>query len=111
MKAKIKFATLAAVSALAVFAATFNNAPIAVASSEVASPRSLYIQNCARCHGASGHSTPKGRSLEAPDLAGLGKGTDRITRIIRNGKGDMPAFGKRLSAAQIASIAAYAHSL
>ena len=83
--------------------------------SKLVSARSLYIQNCARCHGANGKSqTALGRKLEAADL------TDpetksfteaKITRIIRNGRPDMPAFGKKLSAKQIASIAGYIRSL
>ena len=81
----------------------------------VTSPRSLYVQNCARCHGSNGKSqTPTGRKLEADDLTSSdSKGISNAKRIrtITNGRGKMPGFGKKLTAAQISSIAGYIRSL
>ncbi|HEY2847521.1 MAG TPA: cytochrome c [Pyrinomonadaceae bacterium] len=75
------------------------------------SPRALYVQNCARCHGADGKSeTALGRKYKADDISG-GVGVNKTTRIVTNGKGRMPSFKKRLSAAQIAQIANYVNSL
>lgn len=73
------------------------------------SPKKLYTQNCARCHGADGKSeTTIGKSLDAPDLTGSGaRSVKRVTNIITNGKEDMPAFGKKLSKADIKSLVAY----
>ena len=87
----------------------------AASSASLASPRSLYNQNCATCHGTKGHSdTPKGRETDADDLTTGGvKGMSaaKMTRTIKNGKGDMPAFGKKLTAAQITQIIGYVKSL
>jgi mono/diheme cytochrome c family protein len=82
---------------------------------ELSTQASVYRANCARCHGADGHAnTPAGRETDADDLTtGKVKGlsTARMTQIIKNGKGDMPAFGKKLSAAQIAGVIRYVKSL
>lgn len=34
-----------------------------------------------------------------------------MTRIIRNGKGEMPGFAKKMTAAQIAAVVAYVKTL
>ena len=79
------------------------------------SARSLYMNNCARCHGADGKSeTELGRLNDAPDISG-GKArrmsTAKLTRLITHGKGSMPAFGKKLTKAQITNIVAYVRGL
>ncbi|MEO6050965.1 MAG: cytochrome c [Pyrinomonadaceae bacterium] len=76
-----------------------------------ASPRTLYFQNCARCHGSNGKSqTDLGMRLDADDLTTSSASTSKIIRFITNGRGDMPGFKKKLSAAQIGSIAGYVKS-
>jgi mono/diheme cytochrome c family protein len=76
---------------------------------------SVYRANCAKCHGNDGRAdTPKGREMDADDLTtGKVKGmsVDKLTRVIKNGKGDMPGFGKKLSAAQITGLVKYVKSL
>jgi mono/diheme cytochrome c family protein len=76
---------------------------------------SVYRANCARCHGADGHAnTPAGRETDADDLTTSkvkNLSTARMTQIIKNGKGDMPAFGRKLSAAQIAGVIRYVKTL
>jgi mono/diheme cytochrome c family protein len=78
------------------------------------SPRSLYVQNCASCHGSNGKAqTKKGRRVEADDLTEghvKGMSTARIEKVIRNGKGKMPAF-RKLKPADVAAIANYIKSL
>lgn len=80
-----------------------------------ASPRSLYIQSCSRCHGNNGKAqTREGRRVEADDLTtsdAKGISDAKMKRVITNGRGKMPGFGKRLTAAQIAQIAGYVRSL
>ena len=77
-----------------------------------ASPRSLYVQHCATCHGSNGKSqTARGRKLEADDLTTSTASEAKIVRMITNGRGDMPGFRRKLSAAQISSIAGYVKSL
>lgn len=77
--------------------------------------RTLYRQNCASCHGKDGRSqTKKGRETEADDLTTSdvkGDSHDKIVRVITNGKGEMPGFKRKLSSAQIASIAKYIKTL
>lgn len=83
--------------------------------SGLASPRTLYMQNCARCHGSNGKAqTALGKKLEAADLTSAdvqGMSSAKITRTIKNGRPGMPAFGKKLTPKQIASIAGYVRSL
>ena len=84
-------------------------------TNEAVSPRSLYVQNCASCHGSNGKAqTAKGRKLEADDLTSAeskGLSTAKIIRTISNGRGKMPSFKKKMTAAQISSIAGYIRSL
>lgn len=79
-----------------------------------ASPRSLYQANCSSCHGGDGRAnTPKGRETDADDLTTgkvQGMAASKISRIIKSGKGDMPGFGKKLTAAQINQIVGYVKS-
>ena len=85
--------------------------PGKAAGEMVLSPRSLYVQNCAKCHGSDGRAdTAKGRELDADDLTTSkvqNMNTAKLIRIITDGKGDMPGMGKKLTAAQIRSIAGY----
>ncbi|HTH50746.1 MAG TPA: c-type cytochrome [Pyrinomonadaceae bacterium] len=107
---KLTIIALFAVAALVVtFAASSNSA--SAAASIPSSPRTLYLNNCARCHGNDGRSQTKlGRKYDADDISG-GVGTAKTIRIITNGKGHMPSFRKKLTAAQIEQIAHYVHSL
>ena len=77
--------------------------------------RTLYVQNCARCHGADGRSqTEMGQLYDATDLTDARWWRDqhisdrRLTNSITNGKkGGMPAFGKKLSRTDIAALVAF----
>ena len=74
----------------------------------------LYVSNCARCHGANGKGqTALGQSLDVPDLTATAKGmsVSRIKNIIVKGKGSMPAFGKKLKAADVTALTKYVRSL
>lgn len=84
----------------------------AVSVGEAVSPRSLYVQNCASCHGSDGKGqTAKGKRLEADDISGGEVSESKAVRVITRGKGKMPGFGKKLTAAQIAQIASYVRNL
>ncbi len=110
MKVTIKLIVIACLSVAAAAAALFSKAP-ATAASEAASPRSLYMQNCARCHGADGKAnTATGRRLDADDISG-GVSTAKVIRTATNGRGKMPSFRRKLTPAQIRSIASYVASL
>ena len=78
-------------------------------STEVESTAALYRRHCASCHGVDGKSnTAKGRETDADDLTTgkvQGKSIAAIAAVIRNGKGDMPGFRRKLTASQINSVA------
>ena len=83
-------------------------------SSRAESTKDIYLQNCARCHGVDGHGqTEQGRKYNVPDLPKETKyaSSGKITRIITNGRQDMPAFGKKLTKKQIAALGAYVKKL
>jgi mono/diheme cytochrome c family protein len=70
----------------------------------------IYAQNCARCHGNDGRAqTPKGRQVDAVDLTSDEWTPDyaRDTRIVTKGKGSMPSFKNKLTAAEISAVVQY----
>jgi mono/diheme cytochrome c family protein len=80
---------------------------------QLAAAKVLYVANCARCHGADGRSdTPMGELYGAPNLTHAEwwkkeRASDkRLASAIRDGKGGMPAFGKKLSKEEIAALVA-----
>ena len=65
---------------------------------------SLFSQNCASCHTlAAAHA----KGTVGPNLDQLKPSKSVVARQVTNGGGGMPAFGSRLSKAQIAAIAAF----
>ena len=73
----------------------------------------LFNKNCARCHGADGRGdTPAGHIYQTPDLtdsewwkknSGI-TNTRTLRSVVTRGKGGMPAFGKKLTPAEIKSL-------
>ncbi|MEO6656500.1 MAG: c-type cytochrome [Pyrinomonadaceae bacterium] len=112
MKKVIKLAVISSFAVSATLAGWAHAAPAAGRSNQSVSPRSLYVQNCARCHGVDGKAqNALGKKLEADDLTASTASTAKIIRTITNGRGDMPSFRKKLTTKQIASLASYVHSL
>jgi mono/diheme cytochrome c family protein len=80
---------------------------------ESAQTPALFKEKCARCHGEDGRGqTVIGRMVDAPDFTdgswwGEGKDERRFARSITEGKGEMPAFGKKLTRPEIKALAAY----
>ncbi len=106
----IKLAIIAMFAVSGLYSALMSTTQTASASSAVG-PRSLYLQNCARCHGSNGKAeTALGKKLGADDISG-GLDTAKTIRTVTKGRGDMPSFRKKLSKAQIKSIAGYVRSL
>jgi len=70
---------------------------------------------CAVCHGANGSGdTPAGKSMKVRDLRSpaVQKQTDiELTKVISGGKGKMPAYGKKMSTADIQAIIAHIRTL
>ena len=87
----------------------------AVARGVVVDAHTVYGRNCARCHGEDGDAkTEQGELYGATDFTSAEwwnkvRPTDaRLRRAISAGrKGGMPAFGRRLSPAEIDSLVAY----
>ena len=67
----------------------------------------LFQQNCVRCHGANGKRGLNGaHDLTKSNLNDFGR-----TYLVINGIGKMPAFGKKLTAAQVQQVVAYSLTL
>src|ERR1700751_5223316 len=66
----------------------------------------LFALNCAHCHGIDATGD------EGPDLHKVTKTDERIKSLILNGvKGEMPAFGKKLTQDDAATLVVFIHSL
>ena len=76
----------------------------------------LFSSQCATCHGKDGKAkTFKAKLNHArnlTDAAWQAEATDeRLYNSIHNGKGKMPAFGKKLSDSQINALVVYVRTL
>ena len=79
---------------------------VEASSGDAVTGRNLFERNCTHCHG------DDARGDEGPDLYGLRKSDNRIATIIKDGiKGEMPAFRKKLTDANVQSLIAYLRSL
>jgi cytochrome c oxidase cbb3-type subunit 3 len=81
---------------------------------QLARAKVLYVENCALCHGPDGRGrTPMGKAFAVTNLTDAAwwkkerVGDKRLVAAIRDGRGQMPAFGKKLSVEEIAALAAY----
>lgn len=80
--------------------------------------KSLFDRSCAACHGKTGGGDgPAAKGLK-PKPASFhdssfqtGRTDQQLTAAIQNGKPPMPAFGKQLSPAQVASLVNYIRAL
>lgn len=78
--------------------------------------RAVYTANCGRCHGADGAGhTRMAEMVEPPDMSDpawqRGRSTSRMVASVANGRGQMPAFKKKLSKQDIAAAVAYVRTL
>ena len=72
--------------------------------------KAVYEANCAACHGTDGKGTATGPSLS--DFAATSKVSQAAwAQTVAGGKGKMPAFGNKLSAAEQAAGLEYVRSL
>jgi mono/diheme cytochrome c family protein len=76
----------------------------------------LFGHNCARCHGADGAGdTPLGHTYNTPDFTDPEwwrkhsniTSTKSLVSIVSNGKGGMPAYGKKLKPTEIRHLVDY----
>jgi mono/diheme cytochrome c family protein len=76
----------------------------------------LYAKYCASCHGKDGRSKTfkakfnKARNLADPEWQAA-TSDERIFNSITNGRGKMPAFGKKFSDDEISALANYVRGL
>jgi mono/diheme cytochrome c family protein len=94
-------------------AARHHAATVPPSANKPVSTETLYKQKCSKCHGADGSGeTSLGRIFGTPDFTDPGwwakhpHSSEQIG-VITRGKKNMPAFGKKLTKAQIASLAGY----
>jgi cytochrome c6 len=90
-------------------------APWVVSAADVAHGEQLFSSNCAACHIGGGNVVNGQRTLQQDDLkaylANYNDGHEEaIAYQVTNGKNGMPAFGPKLSEADIADVAAYVES-
>ncbi len=85
-------------------------------AAQVERGRAVYAERCARCHGSDGKGrTRLGETVEPPDLSSptwmRGLSNARLIASVTNGRGQMPAFKKKLSRQDIAASIAYVRTL
>lgn len=115
IKALVLCSIILSFSSLAVVAAVSGESE-SKKSKQSVSGRTVYSNNCARCHGGDGTGqTTMGQMTEAPNLTDAawmrGKSASRMAASVANGRGQMPAFKKKLSRREIAAAVAYARTL
>src|ERR1041385_4902540 len=73
-----------------------------VGTASVKAGRSLFLKNCAHCHG------DDAKGDEGPNLHGLNQSDERIEKRVLNGlKGEMPAFKEKFSREEIKALLAF----
>lgn len=112
IKALLLCATVLSLTSLA----AASGDPESKKSKRPADGRAVYSNNCARCHGGDGTGqTTMGQMTEAPNLTDAawqrGKSTSRMVASVSNGRGQMPAFKKKLSRQEMAAAVAYIRTL
>ena len=69
--------------------------------------QAIFQKNCVRCHGANGKRGLNGaHDLTKSNLNAFGR-----TYLVTNGMGKMPAFGQKLTPAQVEQVVAYSLTL
>lgn len=79
-------------------------------------PAAIYVQMCARCHGADGRGDAElKKTLPIRDFSDPAfqarAGSEDVARTIMAGKNQMPAFGGLLSAPKIQALSGYVRRL
>ena len=99
--------TIGLTLALVISLLTLWLAPAAQAA-DLAHGGQIFSSNCAACHIGGGNVVNGAKTLKKADLSQYGMASiEAITTQVTNGKGAMPAFQGRLSAEDIADVAAY----
>ena len=85
-------------------------------AAQVERGRAVYTANCVRCHGADGAGrTRMAEMVEPPDMTDpawqRARSNARMVASVADGRGQMPAFKKKLSRQEIAASVAYVRTL
>src|SRR5580700_12204283 len=78
------------------------------------SAATIYKTNCASCHGPDGRGSAVGKSLHAADFHSpqvQQQSDEQLSKVIADGRGNMPPFGTRLSKDQIDALVKYLRTL
>src|SRR5262245_17236301 len=84
-----------------------------LSNEQLARAKTVFLEKCARCHGPDGQGrTVLGSMLKIPNFTDSAFWRDdvnnrRLINTVTNGKNEMPAFGKKLTRAEINSLVAY----
>jgi mono/diheme cytochrome c family protein len=84
-----------------------------LSAAQLTKAKQIFKEKCVKCHGADGRGqTVVGDMLDVPDFTEKswwkdGVEDERLIQSVRNGKGGMPKFGKKLTEQQIALVVAY----
>ena len=119
---RMKVVVCLAVAGLFAASAAFENVSTAAQSrkgrgpSQVERGREVYAANCGRCHGADGAGhTRMAEIVEPPDMTDPAwqrhRSNARMIASVSNGRGQMPAFKKKLTRPEIAAAVAYVRTL
>lgn len=90
--------------------------PIVQSKGKPSRTEDLFLNNCARCHGADGRGdTPLGHTYFSPDFTDQAwwqkhsdiTSTRSLVSIVTNGQGGMPGFGKKLKSSDIKALVNY----
>lgn len=84
----------------------------------VAQGQTIYAEKCALCHGASGHGDGPGAAALEPKPRNHTDGSymntqtnEQLHEVIKNGKGQMPAWGATMTDEEIDAVLAYVRTL
>src|SRR6266566_2132323 len=103
---------LAKILAFAIFLGTCGS--LVFGQSANNSAATTYKTNCVSCHGQDGRGSAVGKSLHAADFhsAQVQQQSDaHLANVIAEGRGNMPAFGTRLSTGQVDALVKYVRTL
>ena len=108
--------SVAGVVFLLTLAAHSFGSPLSSGSQKDPEANSLFTKDCATCHGKDGKAkTFKAKLNGARNLSDsawqANVSDERLFNSITNGRGHMPAWGKKLSEAEINSLVAYVRQL
>jgi cytochrome c6 len=78
------------------------------------SAATTYKTNCVSCHGSDGRGSVVGKSLHAADFHSpqvQQQSDTQLADVVAQGRGNMPAFGTRLTKDQIDALVKYIRTL